>query len=302
MVMLFAVTGANLSVFIDLPWDSSITIQPTRQGFRAFKNRAGQIVSYEIKAKFMPYFRKFIELRSFLLQGKDYPFLFFTINNGTPRKITQDFIYIYFKQARDIIDPDLEPINASEFRKYKTEWSANNLTIEDGARLAQNTEQVFSEKYSRGNTLIQAIEISNYFTALANRVNNTTLPTSKIAAGECAEFNNPIQIINLIPVSCSTHICCIFCEHFLMHRNKEDIWKLLSIKHICSDLTKSAQLGDEETIKLVIVAINSLIAELSKDCSTKEIIDECYSLIDEGYLADYWQHYLDLLVNLGLVQ
>ncbi|VVM45805.1 hypothetical protein PS619_00526 [Pseudomonas fluorescens] len=302
MVMLFAVTGANLSVFIDLPWDTSITIQPTRQGFRAFKNRAGQVVSYEIKAKFMPYFRKFIELRSFLLQGKAYPYLFFTINKGTPRKITEDFIYIYFKQARDIIDPDLEPINATEFRKYKTEWSANNLTIEDGARLAQNTEQVFSEKYSRGNRLIQAIEIDDYFTALAKRTSSTTLSSSKIPAGECADLNNPVKIINEIRPSCSTHICCIFCEHFLIHRNKEDIWKLLSIKHICSDLTKSAQLGKEETIKLVIVAIDSLITELSKDNSTKNIVDECYSLIDEGYLSDYWQRYLDLLINLGLIQ
>lgn len=302
MVMLFAVTGANLSVFIDLPWNNNITLQPIRQGFRAFKNRAGHIVSYEIKSKFIPYFRKFIELRTFLLQGEDYPFLFFTIKKGIPTQITEDFIYVYFKLARDILDPELEPINASEFRKYKTEWSANNLNIEEGAKLAQNTEQVFSEKYSRGNRLIQATEITDYFTALANRVIENTRPSSKIPAGECAEINNPIKIINEIPPSCSTHICCIFCEHFLVHRNKEDIWKLLSIKHICSDLTKSAQLGNEETIRLVIIAIDSLITELATDTTTKVIVDECSSLIEEGYLSDYWQQYLDLLIKLGLVQ
>lgn len=302
MIMLFAVTGANLSTFINFPWDNEVTLEPTRQGFRAFKDRAGRIVSYEIETKFISYFRKYLKLRSFLLRDQEFPFLFFRINNGKPQKISQDFIYLYFQSARDTLGQDLEPINATEFRKYKANWSANTLSIEEGAKLAQNSSQVFSEKYTSGNSRIQALEITDFFNALATRTNANEADVISIPAGECAKFQMPSGYRTDIQPSCSTHICCFFCKHYLIHPNKEDIWKILSIKHICSDLTKAQQLGNHDTVALVILAIDSIIAEFVKTPDTRRIIEECTSLIDDGYLSEYWQEYFDLLLRLQVLQ
>ncbi|WP_397451380.1 hypothetical protein [Pseudomonas sp. NA-150] len=302
MVLIFALTGANLSTFIDFPWSDDITLEPTRQGFRAFKGRAGKIVSYEIKAKFIPYFRRYLKLRSFLLRGQEFSFLFFKIKNGKPEKVSGDFIDVYFQMAHTVLGLDLEPISATEFRKYKANWSANNLSIDEGAKLAQNSAQVFSERYTGGNRQIQAIDITNHFSRLANQTKANEKKLIPIPAGGCTEYGSPIENEVGIQPSCSTQICCFFCEHYLIHRNKEDIWKILSIRHVCSDLTQAHQLGDEDTIALVMTAIDSILAEFMKSPETEKIIRQCRSLVSNGYLSEYWQEYFNLLLRLQVLE
>lgn len=79
LISFLAATGMNWSQAINLSWsDHDFEVEATKQGFRTIKWRAGgKLVSFELPVASLPAFKRFLELRRFLLQGRSYDHLFF---------------------------------------------------------------------------------------------------------------------------------------------------------------------------------------------------------------------------------
>lgn len=80
-IMLFiANTGMNITPLSQLQWDTNQDFQCSKNiqhGFKTVKHRAGGMnVEFHITTHFLPYFRKYLELRKWVLQGQNAPLFF----------------------------------------------------------------------------------------------------------------------------------------------------------------------------------------------------------------------------------
>jgi len=125
-VLLFiAVTGMNLASVRQLLWNSSYKIEKDSILFRVIKYRsAGRQCEFKIQAAFMPLFRDYLDLRSFILGDKRCDYLFFSLGakvSEVPTKISDDFTFKFSNKYRMQINPKFKLVGAREWRATKAD-------------------------------------------------------------------------------------------------------------------------------------------------------------------------------------
>ncbi len=308
LMLFLAQTGMNWAQLRALPWSDDFVVESSRQAFRTIKARAGgKTVAFELPIAFMPFFRKFLELRQFRLQGRECEFLFFVSGTrGTGDLVQMGYHVSSVYKTFQRMDPGLPRVLPREWRAAKSDWLVRNTDPATAALVLQNTEKTVLRSYAEGSETVAMEEMGAFLDGVSATVvdRSAQLPDSTSrAVGKCVKYGEPVaQEGAAIEPDCRGPEGCLFCDKFKLHADEVDTRKLLSCRY-CIQQTTSA-MGTEERfqqrVSPVIKRIDTLLAEIStRDAAMVETIAK--EVEQEGKLSPYWAAKLEMLMELGLV-
>lgn len=326
-----AATGCNTSVAKQLRL-TSLEIVPTTQGKRmsGVKYRAkGKTVLPEFGARFSSVFDKYLKIRDWLIANEKTS-LVFPIPVSTHR--SRDSISVVstsalraFKQHLGKVLPNTVWINPTQWRK-NISYQYIKLSGGDMLLTAEklgNTVETIRQSYSRPALEDYAKEMTSFFEAMHQSAIDRTRSASKIPVtildesrhdsetniGACTrktltEPEHANGFTHHAPTpNCESPETCIFCTHYGVHADAQDIRRLLSLRYIIevTNDNESADhlLSSSAPTKHRIDEILSEIADTERSYADK--ITEINSEIATGKLDPFWAIHFDTLVVLGAI-
>ena len=311
MLLFLAQTGMNWAQVVNLTWADKYEVDANHQVFRTIKWRANnREVSFELPVAFMPKFKRYLELRKYLLGGRSCNWLFFTqsirrtVQNPTQIKFEIRSLY----QTLLRIDPNIPVITSRQWRAAKSDWLIRNTDTSTTALILQNTEKTVLSAYAAGSETTQVEEL----TIFLDRVAETVLAKEHIvkdgvnrAVGICTDYGNPHQATKYIPIEadCRAPEGCLFCDKFKVHADEVDIRKLLSCRY-CLRQTSSLVAENNEQYQTMLSPIFDRIEIILKELSCRDadlVIKISKDVEENGELDPYWSRKVEMLMDLGLV-
>jgi hypothetical protein len=206
------------------------------------------------------------------------------------------------------IDPGLDPILARQWRKAGMDFLVNKFGVATAAVIGQNSEKTVHQSYADGTHERHLLEMTTFFNAYPEAVrrrNEENEIVEESPTGNCTKIGCPTPIdLNLPQPSCRGE-GCIFCKQAVFHPDELGVRKLLSCRYV---IRMAGQLAaNEEHYKSVIGPIVGRIDFLLERITLHatdgaQIIERVRKQIDdEGQLTPFWQHHLDLYLELGLL-
>ncbi|MFM0091997.1 hypothetical protein PQR46_34450 [Paraburkholderia sediminicola] len=312
ILLFLANTGMNWGSLVNLPCSDECEISAERQGLRSVKYRAGgKIVSFEIQTIFMPFFRTFLKLRAFLLDGHQFDHLFIgrprsnSKSNSLEVKPLSAYSIQYVYGILRNVDPNLPIIKARKFRAAKSDWLLRNHDPATTARVLQNSVPTVLRFYAEGSPRTQEDEFARFFDGLRATViaaNEAVRDEVEIPAGGCSAHGLPQKVGNApVESNCRDPLGCLFCDKYKVHTDERDVRKLLSCRYC---IERTSHLADsEEQFQLffepILTRIKYLLDEVDRRCVglVGRIMDE----VAAGELDPYWSSKLEMLIHLELV-
>ncbi|MFL1423580.1 hypothetical protein ACJOWW_03795 [Acinetobacter baumannii] len=325
--LLISTSGANESVLYNLTIDGFKTIS-SEKGKRSFgvKNRAGgKVVTLEFGLKFQVIFNKYIDLRKkinshYNEMTEDLKNLLFiklpVMNNFSSFKniiMLDSHSFDHFNKIFKLLFGDTTATN-KELRENvaNSYFNSTNSSIITSQKLS-NTPQIASKVYSNTSFTEIAEQFSNYFKKIDDviifkgRKHHNLIPVKTLSnddvstiVGNCS--NHKPKLIEGFndeapqPI-CGTPQSCFYCDSYVIHLNKKDIKKILSFKFI---LEYKSQIKDEQ--QRLIYRIDEILRFISKqDSSIEQLTNEVWNEVNEGYLDEYWDNHLNLLIDMEML-
>jgi len=296
-------TGMNDSTAATLPWKDEYEIDDIQYKFKNIKYRAGnKLVEFQIKSKFVQDFKRYLELRKYLLNGYDIEYLFFIgydktarISNNLKNGVFSSYINKLFKTT---LDSNLPNISSKQLRVNKTNQVIKQNGIIAASQLLQSSISTIMKSYLGESTESSAEQLDNYFDKLNENIFSVSTNDVSINIGKCSSPE-------IIKLKTKTPENCLFCEHFRMHIDEEDLQKLYSLKYLINESKYLAK--NEEHFNCVygnvykrIKNIEDLIIDNNKN--NIEILKRIESdVFEHENLHPYWEHKLDMLISIGML-
>lgn len=298
-------TGMNWTQAVELTWvgDSKGPVSTLRQNFRSIKYRAGnKNVFFQLPLKFVPLFKRFLQLRDYLLQDHpEFEGMFFTMGicaKGVPTSIKTSLASIFSMLKR--IDPGLSQVLSRGWRAAKSNWVIPRADVSTAAQLMQSSEPTVLKSYAAGSETVHLTEMSTYLDQML--VEKEALLDSRTnAVGDCVSYGNPLKINNvvtLVPPDCKKpDVGCLSCDKFKVHADETDVRKLLSCRYC---LTRTSHLAGINAVAGPLVErIDHILNEVNK--RDAGLVPRITKEVEDGELAPYWASKFDMLLRLGLV-
>ncbi len=313
-VQLFlANTGMNWAVLRKLPWDDDHVVDVDGQGFRAIKFRArGKLVSFRIEIVFLPMFKRYLELRRYLLNGTKCRALFFTFGPhfaGQPKPMGAIVLANLSRSLRRI-DPSLPRVLARQMRANKSDWLIRNTDLSTTAHILQNTERTTTKSYINGSESRAIEEMGLFYEKLSQVIldpGKVVTASMSSALGECTAYGSPKPTDEAPPITpdCHQPEGCLFCDKYIVHADERDTRKLLSCRY-CFYHTAHFSASEEHFQSLfgeVLKRIDAILREIGKrsDENAKMVERVRAEVEDEGNLDNYWGLKMQMLRSLGVV-
>ena len=324
MLLFIAQTGANLDTAQQLKL-GTMEILPSTQGrrFSGTKSRAGGKTVYpEFGVQFEPIFRKILELRAWYIQDERCDFVFPLRNNIDKlgpigyaklqlmkkflQRIFPKFIWITPQQWRkhvssqyvQLSDGDL--LFEAEKMGHSLDTARNNYARTSFKDAGQQISQFFNELREVAVTqtrnieriTVKALEVNVDAHTLPVGACTTTMPQPEKALGFTEQAPMP---------NCQQFEHCLFCEHYAVHADDEDVRKLLSLKNLLGYIKQKATdlLKWEQQFGVVLHRIEEVLTELSDAYVTlRERIVTIQAEVENGDLDLYWLNHFELLIDL----
>ena len=123
----------------------------------------------------------------------------------------------------------------------------------------------------------------------------TATPQPKKALGFTTQAPSP---------NCQQFEHCLFCQHYAVHADEEDIRKLLSLKSLLGYVKKKATdlIKWESQFGVVLHRIDEVLNDLSN--TYENLRDRIFSIqeeVESGDLDAYWLNHFELLIDLGWI-
>ncbi|OWP72928.1 hypothetical protein CEC48_04405 [Pseudomonas sp. K2I15] len=301
---MLSATGMDLESFRNIPWSNDIISVPSeQQGFRVYKARAQKYVYFEVQSAFVPLLNKYLKLRSYVLNGKNSKYLFVRIHNGIPSKICDQFLQTYHDRVSHMLDASLPRITSTEYRKYKANWVLDTKGTQVASLVMQNTHRVFSNRYSSSAKKIRQKEFTKLYAYITDLSESEIDDTINTPSGACIGGQVPIDIGTNIGLDkdCSTFWGCLFCVHYALHADAEDLHKLKSMAYtieVVRDNSSDFTPALSETLNRAKYYINLILEQNPDLIVTDRIIDK---QLADGSLHSYWQAYVNLWALTGKI-
>jgi len=306
MVMFVADTAMNWAQVVSLKWSTNYDIVPSAQGFRSVKWRAGgKTVSFELPVSSLPAFKRYLVLRSYLLEGLTCDYLFFTSAKAKapPRAILSNLNRVFPMLRR--IDANLSKVLPRAWRAAKSDWLIRKSDISTASLLLQNSEATVRKHYASGSESLHHEEMSDFLTQVANKVlrpSEELEGATERAVGKCAGIGKPISIepSPVVKPDCVRPEGCLFCDKLKVHADETDTKKLLSCRYVIAMVAPMT--GSEEMFALMVQPAISRIDEIVSYIAAQdpEMVSRVTKEIDEdGELDPYWSAKADMLMTLG---
>lgn len=316
-ILFLAVTGMNEAQALNLTWDqNTFDINTENAKFKTIKYRAGgKSVKFQIRSSFMKEFKKFLELRTYRLNKTKCNLLFFR-NKKMKEHLTNKFISGKVTQVivRQFSDNGFIPkrsvqICAQVIRNFKSREIIKKRGILLAAEALQHTPKTNANSYGKVSVEEAQNQIHSYLNGMHEVIINNSLPEiQETEAGNCKNSNNPEPIhkdFSKLAACLPNGEGCLFCKHYKIHANEQDIHKILSLKYI---LDKTRGLADsknhfESEIGIYIKRIENLCEEISnKDSTLKAIVEKIEKEVyTYEILTEWYQKRLRYLYEIGAI-
>ena len=327
MLLFIAQTGANLDTAQQLQLES-MEILPSTQGrrFSGTKSRAGGKTVYpEFGVQFEPVFRKILELRAWYIQDKSCNFIFLQRNE------LLKFVPIGHNKLQNMkrflqrIFPKMVWITPQQWRKHV---SSQYVQLSDGDLLLEAEKMGHSldtarNNYARTSFQDASQQISRFFNELREIAVAKTRTVERIAVktlevnvdahtlpvGECTttmpQPEKALGFAKEAPIpNCQQFEHCLFCQHYAIHADDEDVRKLLSLKALLGYVKQKATdlIKWEQQFGVVLHRIEEVLTELSDTyVALRERIIVIQDEVESGDMDAYWLKHFELLIDLGWV-
>jgi hypothetical protein len=237
-------------------------------------------VTLTVPAAFMPSLRRFMELRRYLLQGKTFPFLFFTFgarNESPPTQIGYSPLGSLYENQLCALDPQLPRMPARKLRASVADWYQRHHDASVTAKVLQNTEQTVQKRYDAGSTTDHHEELSLFLTSVSASARRQRVIAAKAVAanapaleegGRCDSFGHPEALADNAPVKpdCKDSQGCLFCKHRVLVACEEDTRKVTSAAFVMEQVILgplheaalrplSAKCDEDPDLPLTVIAV-----------------------------------------------
>jgi hypothetical protein len=308
VAMFVANTGINESPLRELPWDPNYEIIKDEEiGMRTIKFRANnKIITVRIKAEFIKHFKKFVELRAFLCEGVDHPYLFIGFNGNSKsnyRILDTNILGRLNVSLARLIDPDVPFLSYKNYRNYKDNYTAKNHGHEASRILLGHSERTQRKNYLKANEK-NAVDQIGEFHSVVNEFFNSPHHCST-PVGSCSSEGSPQKRIDTQTISeptCKNEAGCLGCVHHKVHPNEEDALKLLSFEYVTKQMIHSSsslehfELIHGPTLQQIDKILNEMLSV--KPSLRQKLEDLKTDVYDNNNLTAYWQRHLERLVRL----
>lgn len=207
--------------------------------------------------------------------------------------------------------PDFEWIVATVIRKSTSTYFYNqtesSLVV---SKKLGNTPKVVSSHYIEASEEDFVGQVSNFFDKVYDEIsskyrkNNDVIDvkidevSEKTAIGGCKEPTPKIHIgftSELEQPNCSNPSSCLFCENYVVHSDREDLRKLMSLKKILA-------MSDKNDEAIILTKRINEILKILYDKYPEKIEDFIFvaKSVELGEFDEYWQDHLNLLLELGV--
>ncbi|WP_180183538.1 hypothetical protein [Acinetobacter sp. YH01020] len=327
MLLFIAQTGANLDTAQQLQLDT-MEILPSTQGrrFSGTKSRAGGKTVYpEFGVQFEPIFRKILELREWYIQDEACDFVFPLRNEIQQLGPVSYGRLQLMKKLFQRIFPRMLWLTPQQWRKHKSsqtvEFSAGDLLLE--AEVMGHSLDTARNNYARTSFKDAAQQISQFFNELREvavakartveritvQMLDATVEAQASPVGACASIHpQPEKAIGFTEQAptpnCQQFEHCLFCQHYAVHADDEDVRKLLSLKSLLGYIKQKATdlIKWESQFGVVLHRIDEVLTELSNAyVDLRERIVAIQDEVESGDLDAYWLNHFELLIDLGWV-
>jgi len=327
MLLFIAQTGANLDTAQQLQLDT-MEILPSTQGrrFSGTKSRAGDKTVYpEFGVQFEPIFRKILELRKWYIQDEACDFVFPLRNEIQQLGPVSYGRLQLMKKLFQRIFPRMIWITPQQWRKHKSsqtvEFSAGDLLLE--AEVMGHSLDTARNNYARTSFKDAAQQISQFFNELREVAVSKTRTLERISVqmldetidaqsspvGACASIHpqpeKAFGFTEQAPMpNCQQFEHCLFCQHYAVHADDEDVRKLLSLKSLLGYVKQKATdlIKWESQFGVVLHRIEEVLTELSDTyVALRMRIIVIQDEVESGDMDAYWLNHFELLLDLGWV-
>lgn len=303
--LFLANTGMNSRQVFEMDWSNNFETSTEVQGLKVIKYRAkGKLQQFQITATFINTFKLFLKLRRFILNNEKYPKLFVSHHNG--KFIVQALRRDYLTQLTRTHLSKLisqKPITPREWRAYKAvkimEQTKGDIKLT--SELLQNTTMTLKRSYGNISLKIATTEFYNFFDRLEQRSNKSYKNTP---IGSCIDLGKPSSKHPTISPNCNTYEHCLFCEKYAFHADRDDIWKVLSMKYIILETQHLAHSLEHfnNLFAETLLRIDQLIMSTLKSHKISQTdVEFIKNKVEQEELSPYWQNKLNLLVDIGVL-
>lgn len=267
--------------------------------FRVLKLRAkNKLLTYSVQKGFYPIFLKYIKLREFVvenfLDSNPEEFFFLLSSSGKPTKINMAFSTKGRKRLRQIIDKDIF-FTARQLRLNKSNFLLKESDIETAASSLQTSRSTLIKNYAGQRQETANIELTDFFSLYHDLLKQTSDQTLKqMSVGNCSDFSNPDGHSLNQPVrpDCKKIEGCFFCKNFALHKDKTEIRKLLSYKHVITvsqNLFSSSK--SSNLLSAIIAKTDKMVDIISQSIgmTEEELKSLTNDIIFEENLSPFWE-------------
>lgn len=312
-ILFLSITGMNDSTASTILWDDKFEITKGNQKFHNIKCRAGnKIVEFQIQSKFIKDFKKYLELRKYLLNGQVSSYLFFTssrnINQISFRNKTGSFSSFINREMKKNIDPVLPMLHSRQLRINKISQVIKNDGIIVASQIAQSSINTLIKFYQGESFESTSIQLTQYFQHLNKHIFEINQKYIETSIGYCNNYNSPYSEIMFAnkPINCKQPESCLFCESYALHGDKSDFKKIYSLQYVILEskfIAKDIQ-HFEDIYTPVLKRIETICNEA---ISLKKIsLDELNQIKNNVFITQnldpYWEHKLNSLVLMGILK
>jgi hypothetical protein len=327
MLLFIAQTGVNLDTAQQLQLDT-MEVLPSTHGrrFSGTKSRArGKIVYPEFGVQFEPIFRKILQLRNWYLQDESCDFIFLQRNEMLKFVPIGHYKLQNIKRFLQRIFPKFFWITPQQWRKHVSsqyvELSDGDLLLE-AEKMGHGLDTAW-KNYSRTSFKDAGQQISQFFNELrevavaqtrtvehiAVKTIDVVVDTHSLPVGSChTQRPQPEKALGFtenapIP-NCQQFEHCLFCQHYAVHADDEDVRKLLSLKTMLGYVKQKATdlLRWEQQFGVVLHRIEEVLTELSDTyVALRERIIVIQDEVESGDMDAYWLNHFELLLEMGWI-
>lgn len=325
LITFISASGTNLNVVQELEIHTEQVV-PSTQGKRysGTKGRAdGKEVFPEFGVDYVPVFKKIMDLRRWLLNGRETSLVFpYQDNSGKIIRVESSCI-AEVKRLFNLALPKTLWVTPMQWRKGV---GSEYIKLSDGDTLLTseklgNSESVVRIHYARPSMEDTATELTAFFDSVYSSAIRRTRSLSEVPVTVIEDSEHPSNIptgycdrpeelppaladgfTSFAPVpSCGEPTTCLFCVYFGVHADEHDIRRLISLEYLLK-ASKGSMANEKyvEKFSPMLHRIDEVLDEISKIAGST-LIASIRAQVEGGKLDKFWEIHFNTFVSVGLV-
>lgn len=323
--MLFMMlTGSYVSEMKNIEFDGAFekAKSVTQKSYRVVKFRAsGKIIQYELAHGAVELFKHYIKLREWVLDGKVFDKLFFSLKVKSWEPCIVDPSVIRGFQRSKVIGvfmpASFEMLTSRQFRKTKSIFLHDQPEVskETVAEVLGHSERTNETHYLEVSPGVAESEFSNFWESAHEAIQHISFNKDvhdgqhlSIAAGHCTDYQKPEPAIDSPPIKpdCVSQYGCLFCKHYVCHANdKDDVHKLFSLLYIVIGvMNASSEMAKSKELLLMLSSrVRQILLKIKSKSSSGAKNVKLYRerVFNYGELTPYWENRLQRYESMGMI-